>query len=117
MALYVIVGTLAAFGLLSIGWTVLGWLLPGGRGACLVYFGMADEGILTRYHWLRGLGLLCCPLLVVTEEAPERFPGDNMEICSPANLLPRLEMERNRFDGTGNGNPSGRSQRRGISEL
>jgi hypothetical protein len=47
----------------------------------------------------------------VTDEAAE-----DIEICAGENLLARLEMERNQV-GTGNGNPSGRHQRRGISEL
>ena len=112
MAGYVILGTLAAFGLLSTLWAILGWLLPSGRGCVLVCYGMPDIGIVSRWKWLQSLGLLRCPLIAVSE-------ADTVEIenCAGEHLLVRLEMERNRFHGTGNGDPSGRCQRRGISEL
>lgn len=116
MAGYIVLGTLAAFGLLSAVWALLGWLLPDGRGCAMVCLGTPDEGICSRYRWLRGMGLLSCPLLIVAEESGEA-PEETMEICSREELLPRLEQERNRFDGTGNGDHSGRHQRRGISEL
>lgn len=115
MAGYVLLGALAAFGLLSMVWASLGWLLPSGRGCALVCFGKPDPGILSRYKWLRGLGLLSCPLLVVADDPGE--PEDGIEICTGEELLSRLEMERNRFHGTGNGDPPGRDQRRGVSEL
>lgn len=105
-------GALAAFGMLSALWALLGWLLPSGRGCALVCYGRADIGIISRWKWLQGLGLLRCPLIAVTEERCEET-----EICAGEDLLSRLEMERNRFHGTGNGNPAGRNQRRGISEL
>ena len=112
MAGYVIMGMFAAFGLLSALWAVLGWLLPSGKGCALVCYGEADIGMISRWKWLRSLGLLQCPLIVVTEEH-----NDETENCAGEELLARLEMERNRFHGTGNGDPSGRCQRRGISEL
>ena len=112
MAGYVILGAFAAFGLLSAIWAVLGWLLPSGKGCALVCYGMPDIGIVSRWKWLHGLGLLRCPLIAVTEENCEET-----ENCAGEDLLTRLEMERNRVHGTGNGDPSGRHQRRGISEL
>ena len=112
MAGYVIMGALAAFGLLSAGWACLGWLLPSGQGCALVCYGMADEGILSRWKWLQSLGLLRCPLICVTDEQCHEI-----ENCAGEELLFRLEMERNRFHGTGNGDPAGRHQRRDISEL
>ena len=108
MAGYVFFGAMAAFGLLSILWACLGWLLPAGEGCVMVCYGKPDDGILSRYKWLKGMGFLRCPLWVITEET---------EICTGEELLSWLEMERNRFAGTGNGDPSGRHQRRGISEL
>lgn len=116
MAGYVILGVLAAFGLLSVLWAALGWLLPGGKGMALVCVGEPDAGILARYKWLRSLGLLACPLIVAAEDAALQ-PMDGMEICAPESLLFRLELERDQIDGTGNGDPTGRNQRRGISEL
>lgn len=116
MAGYVILGALAAFGLLSILWAAMGWLLPGGRGMALVCVGEPDAGILARYRWLRSLGLMACPLIVVAEDAAP-VPSDGVEICEPGNLLSRLELERVKIDGTGNGDPPGRHQRSGVSEL
>ena len=110
----ILFGSLAAFGALSILWTALGWLLPAGRGCVLVCYGLPDTGIVSRWKWLNGLGLLRCPLVAVTEEA---FPDTETEQCSPDALLSRLEMERNRFNGTGNGDPPGHHRCRGISEL
>ena len=116
MAGYAIVCILAAFGLLSALWAGLGWLLPGGRGMAMVCAGPPDPGILARYRWLRGLGLFSCPLIVAAEET-DLPPMDGIEICAPEALLSRLELERKQIDGTGNGDPPGRHQRRGISEL
>lgn len=102
MAGYVILGILAAMGLLSLLWALLGWLLPGGE-------------IFAVFKLLKGLGLLKCPLIAVTDEDYRHF--DDTERCSPEELLPRLIEERKRFDGTGNGDHTGRGQCRGISEL
>lgn len=114
MAGYVILGTLAAFGALSALWTVFGWLLPGVKGCALVCWGYPEEAVIARVKWLKGLGLLSCPLLIVAEEGEDCPDG---EICSGENLLSRLEMERNRFDGTGNGDHTGNHQRGGVPEL
>ena len=115
MAGYVIVGTLAAFGLLSLLWAVFGVLLPGGEGCAVVCFGQPRLEIFAVFKWLKGLGILKCPLIAVTEEENRYF--DETERCSPEDLLSRLIEERNRFDGTGNGDHPGRGKRRGISEL
>lgn len=112
---YIIIGTLAAFGALSLLWTLLGWLLPGGKGCVLVCFGAPDVGMVSRCRWLRGMGFLRCPLLAV--EVEEAVFGDDMEICAGEDLLARLEWERNQVHGTGIGDPPGRHQRRGVSEL
>jgi hypothetical protein len=114
VAVCVILGTLAAFGALCAVWTVLGWLLPGLKGCALVCMGTPEEEILTRYRLLQGMGLLDCPLLVVTDTEEERT---DIEICGGKDLLSRLEWERKRFDGTGNGDHSGHYQRGGVSEL
>ena len=113
-------GTLAAIGMLSILWVCFGWLLPGAAGGAVVCRGWPEEGLLRRYRWLRELGLLTWPLLIVAEvqvEDTEQFFGSGIEICSPDALADRLEQERTYLDGTGNGDPPGRHQRRGVSEL
>ena len=112
MAGYVILGMLSAYGLLSALWAAFGWLLPGLRGCALVCVGVPEEGTLNTVRWLKGLGLLTCPLLVVAEEGEP-----DLEICSREDLVSRLEMERKRFDGTGNGDHSGHHQRGGVPEL
>ena len=113
MVFAILMGTLAAYGALSALWAALGWLLPGLRGCALVYAGTPEEGICRRYRWLRGLGLVNCPLIAVTLDAQM----EDIEVCSREELLSRLEREAERFGGTGTGDHSGRDQRRGISEL
>ena len=110
MVFAILMGTLAAYGALSALWAALGWLLPGLRGCALVCMGLPEEGVRRRYRWLRGLGLLECPFLAVTEEETE-----DTESCVREELLERLEWEAERFDGTGY--PAGRGQRGGVSEL
>ncbi len=120
MAIYILIGMLAAIGALSVLWVFFGGLLPGAKGGAVVCLGWPEEGILHRYRWLRDLGLIHCPLIVVTEEPldGEMQPlSCGMEICSPDALWQRLERERTDLDGTGNGDSPGRGQRRGISEL
>ena len=114
MAGYVILGTLAAFGLFCVIWTAFGWLLPGLKGCAVVCVGMPSEGMLYRIKWLQGMGLLSCPLLSVAQLGQS---SPDLEICSGEMLLSRLEWERKRFDGTGNGDYSGHHQCGGVSEL
>ena len=113
MAGYIVMGTLAAFGALCLGWLLLGWLLPSGEGCAVVCFGEPDEGILSRYLWLRNMGFLHCPMLAVAEDPGQR--EGSVEYCGGEQLLLRLELERNH--GTGTGDPPGRHRRRGVSEL
>ena len=111
---YIILGMLAAFGTLSALWAVFGWLLPGLEGCVLVCWGVPEEEIFTKYELLKGLGILFCPFLVVTEG---QYDWPDMEICRPEALPDRLKWERKRFDGTGNGDYTGNHQYGGISEL
>lgn len=97
MGWYVLLGALAAYGALSALWASLGWLLPGLRGCALVYMGTPGEGVRRRYRWLRGLGLMDCPLLAVTEQTQT----EEMEVCSREKLLDRLAWEAERFGGAG----------------
>jgi len=110
-----LLGTLAAFGALSLLWALFGWLLPAASGCAVVFYGAAEGEIFTVFKWLRSLGLLKCPVLVVTEEALSGLP--DVEYCTGEELLPRLKEERNRYYGTGTADPAGHSQCRGISEL
>ena len=109
-----ILGVLAAFGLLCALWALFGWLLPGLKGGVLVICGTPEPETFARIKLLRGLGFLDCPLILVGNW-DQKFP--DTEICSPEELPSRLEMERKRFDGTGNGDHSGHHQRGGVPEL
>lgn len=106
---------LAAAGVLSMLWAILGWLLPGAEGCVLVCIGLPNDGIRSRYRWLHGMGLLNCPLVAVAED--ESVVGTETEICSREDLFARLEWEREQFDGTGTGDSTGRNQRCDISKL
>ncbi len=73
MALYVILGTLAAFGALCAVWTALGLLLPESSGM-LHYCPDTPEEVMAfagRYLWLRSLGLVRCRLTVRQTELDE----------------------------------------------
>lgn len=124
MAGYICVGMLAAFGALCALWCLFGWLLPAGRGGVLVYRGESEADarfFARRYLWLRGMGLLDCPLVLAAREPeePERryLESRGIELCSPAELSARLGIGAEEIDGTGNGDSPGRHQRRGVSEL
>ena len=54
----------AAIGIMSVLWALLGWLLPSGQGMVMVCLEPPDPGVLSRYRWLRGLGLLRCPVVI-----------------------------------------------------
>ena len=117
---YIILGTLAAMGVLSVLWLCFGALLPGSRGGIFVCLEPPEGSFLIRYRWLRELGLWNGPLVIVTESGNEKGVqplGCGIEVCRREDLIARLEQERDRYDAAGDGDPSGRDQRRGISEL
>lgn len=95
---------LAAIGVLSILWAMLGFLLPGQRGAVLVcmYHGNGkEEALIRRYRWLRDVGLIRSPLVLVAETPQEteteRLLKQGVELCSREELEDRLEQERKRL--------------------
>lgn len=97
MAGYVILGTMAAIGALSVLWALFGWLLPGGEEAAVVFPVRPGDGELSpagRYLWLRSLGLLNCPLVAVDLGLSDRerqwLEDQKIEICSPAELAAGL---------------------------
>jgi hypothetical protein len=110
MATMVILTVLAALGCMSVLWALFGFLLPGQRGTAMVYLWRdhaEGEQALRHFGWLRGLGLIRCPLLLVdceiTEEERTRLlknrPG--VEICTMEELPSRLEQECQKLGRTG----------------
>lgn len=99
---YIILGSLAAFGLLCGLWAAFGWLLPGGRGSVTVFLcrpGVGEDWIIGRYRWLQGLGLLHGPLLILGSGLSEQEQAAicqrhrGIEFCSLEALSARLEWE------------------------
>ena len=108
MVIWIILAVLAAFGVLCVIWTLFGFLLPGQRGGAMVCICRGDqreEQTIRHWGWLRDLGLVRVPLLLVdgglTEEQRSRLLKirQNVEICTMEELSSRLEQERNRIDG------------------
>lgn len=106
MATLIILAVLAAFGVLSVIWALFGFLLPGQRGTAMVCLCRGDgeeEIVLRHYGWLRGLGLVRCPLLLVdcgiTEEERTRLLHlkQGVDICTMEELSSRLEQEREKL--------------------
>ena len=101
MAAFIIFGVLAAFGALAVLWALFGFLLPGHRGLAMVYLCRGrEEAVVRRYIWLRDLGLLHGPLILVDCALPEEerlcLIGNRhgVEFCDLEALSARLEQER-----------------------
>ena len=123
MAGYVIMGALAAFGLICVIWIGCGFFLPDCRGGIAVLSGpLEGKSLVTarRWIWLREMGLLYSPLVVleetVTDAEREWLCCHGFEICSRNALMQRLGIGEKNVD-TGFGDSSGRHQRCGVSEL
>jgi hypothetical protein len=110
MAMMIVLVALAAFGGLSVLWALFGFLLPEQRGTAMAYLWRnhgEGEQALRHYGWLRDLGLLRCPLLLIdcgmTEDERARLlrHRPDIEICTLEELPSRLEQERKKLDGTG----------------
>lgn len=120
---YVLVGTLAAFGLICVIWLVCGLFLPDCRGGICLLNGPLDEKNLAtarRWIWLREMGLLCGPLTALesqlTAEEREWLICHGFEICSLEACLHRLGIGEKNVD-TGIGDSPGCHQCGGVSEL
>jgi len=62
---YFLLALLAAFGVLSVFWALFGWLLPVCREGWLLYPGRPGKlSFVYLYLWLRGMGLVKCPLIL-----------------------------------------------------
>lgn len=118
MAGYILLGSLAAFGFLSALWALFGWLLPGERQGVILGTGAKQESLVRRYLWLRRVGLLSCPLILVEPQGLDAgyLTAQGIEICTWEEISFRLGIGAKDFDA-GIGDHSGRHQRGGVSEL
>lgn len=89
----VVIGTLAAFGLVCLVWLICGWTLPK-EGGILIYAG--DHGLTAgqRYLWLKEMGFTGSRLLILDPAKEERqwLQDRGIEICSREEWISRLEM-------------------------
>lgn len=106
MAIYCLLGVLAAFGALSLGWAAFGWLLPAWRSSvliCLCEPGLDPAWTALCYSWLHGLGLIKAPLLLVNSTLPpdaqeklrQRHPGHRILHFGGASLQTGTGAEPN----------------------
>ncbi len=121
MAGYFLVAVLAAFGALSALWAAFGWLLPVCSSGWLVCPGRPGTlFFVPLYLWLRWAGLVRCPLILadmgLDDDQRAQLERKGIEIYSLEELSERLRIGAEEI-GRGNGNPAGRCQRRGVSEL
>ena len=118
MAGYILLGFLSAFGALSALWVTFGWLLPANRQGVLISVDDEKGSFVRRYLWLRSLGLVSCPLILLVRTREENcgLTERGIEICTPEELAFRLGIGAKNFDA-GIGNYSGCHQFGGISEL
>lgn len=107
MAVYIILGTLAAFGLISVIWTLVSLLIPkkqAGAVAYLCHGGLSELPGLRRWLWLKNWGLMTAPILLIdcglTEQERKELSClvKDGEFCSVEGLPARLELERRKFD-------------------
>lgn len=110
---YFVVGTLAAIGLLSLIWALLGWLLPREKNCAVVFRETPEPEILAKFKWLESLGLLCCPVIVLSEWEQALWK----ENCNEEGLRLLMRQMWEEYDGTGTGDIAGHSQCRGVPEL
>lgn len=96
----ILIGILAAFGLVCALWCFFGLWLSGGRGwVAVCYGGKTQTGALRRCRWLRSWGLYRGPILLVCGEENRELPEllsretENIEICTLEALPARLELE------------------------
>ncbi len=97
MAGYAVAAFFAAAGVLSVLWAVFGWLLPVCREGILIYRGSPGPwGFIPVYLWMRSMGLVRCPMLVVAENVEQKqrewLREREIDVCSLSELPGRLGM-------------------------
>lgn len=99
MAAYIVIGVLAAFGLVSALWIGCGaFLCSCKRGICILP-GMLDQDALEtakRWIWLREMGLLPMPLVAlrdrVTQAQSVWLESHGFQLCDIEELCKLLEL-------------------------
>lgn len=86
-----ILAVLAAFGVLSICWALFGWFLPACQDGWLLFPGKSGScSFVGIYLWLRGAGILKCPLVLadfdLSEPEKRFFQDQGIEVCSLSEL-------------------------------
>lgn len=92
MGAYIIVGALAAFGLVCAVWVLCGLLLEKEKDGLTFYSGPDSVGAARRYLWLREMGLAGGRFLVLDPPDTDRewLLERNIEICGRENLASLL---------------------------
>ncbi len=93
MLTYVVIGTLAAFGLVCLVWLMCGWMLPK-EGGVLIYAGSDNLIAARRYLWLKEMGFTVTPLWILDAQGPDRewLQAREIEVYSREEAVARLEM-------------------------
>lgn len=92
MAGYIFVGALAAFGLVCAVWVLCGLVQPKQGKGTLCFIGTGALTVARRYIWLREMGLIHCPLVLLDPVDADRewLEGQGIELCSREDLAARL---------------------------
>lgn len=106
MIKFVILGVFAAFGVLCALWVLYGAFLPRFKGGAMVFYSKPDteEAVLRRYGWLRDLGFVKCPLILLdshtTAQQQERIRRKyhNVEFYTLAEWTAKLDEGRKQID-------------------
>lgn len=99
MLWFILLGALAAFGLLCCAYCTVGLFLSNDRRPLLICMLPRDhhpDGAVARYRILRDLGLVRGPLLIIGTGSENM--GADIEFCTARELPARLELERNDLD-------------------
>ena len=119
MAGFVCIGALAAFGVVCVLWTIYG-LCCGKPDGTLLILSRGNQGLLRRCLWLREMGFLTCPMVLVD---PDLDALDELWVMSRGVEIWRTSCLGEVCDtgdkkyGAGTGDSSGCHQCGGVSEL
>ena len=99
MLWFILLGALAAFGLLCCIYCIAGLFLSDDtrpKLVCLLPRNHHPDGAIVRYRLLRDLGLVQEPLLILGAKSENM--GTDIEFCTVEELSARLELERTKLD-------------------